>query len=119
MNKQVILKENIKGKNYQLHLTFNNDQIQFTVPDTGAYFNMSIKDLIDVYNEDTKTYMEYVEEREERERKRLKKASRRKLMTDIWDTTKKGFVKVKPIVKYCSWIALGAAGAIAYTKRGK
>lgn len=119
MNKQVILKQTINGKNYQLYLTFFGDQVQITVPDTGVHFDVDFKALIDVFNTDTKTYVEYVDEREERERKRVKKASRRKLMSDIWSGTKKCAKKTVPIIKYGSWIALGAASAIAYTKRGK
>ena len=119
MNKQVILKENIKGKDYQLHLTFFGDKMQIIAPDTGVHFDVDFEELIKVYNAETKTYNEYVDEREERERKRVKKVSRRKLMSDIWTGTKKCAAKTVPIVKYGSFVVLGVAGTILYNKRGK
>ena len=94
MNKQVILKQTINGKDYQLYLIFFGDQMQIIVPDTGVHFDIDFKALIDVFNADTKTYNEYVDEREERERKRVKKASRRKLMSDILNNAKNCVKKV-------------------------
>ena len=119
MNKQVILKQTINGKDYQLYLTFFGDKMQIIVPDTGVHFDVDFEELINVYNAETKTYNEYINEREERERKRVKKASRRKLMSNILNNAKNCAKKTIPIVKYGSFVALGVAGTILYNKRGK